>query len=343
MRSPPQFLSNRPIIRINSSAVSCHNRSVDTPWNSTDRLGRVLHRLRMRGTFYCRADLGEPWALDMPVVPDSVSFHVLTSGTCWLQTPNAEPVELRTGDLALVPHGAGHQLLSTPGTGPAMRVDLLPQEYLSPHYSTLDHGGPGRRSRLICGIVAFDEPAARQLLRQLPPVVLVGGSAIPASTSVHDTLRLMSTELEHLRPGGEAVATRLADILVVQAIRAWLEQDADDRTGWLRAVQDPRIGTALDAIHSEPGDDWNLERLAQRAAMSRSAFAARFHELVGEPPMGYVTRWRMHLAHSRLLDGNVTVATLANELGYRSEASFHRAFTRTIGHTPGEVRSGRTA
>ncbi|MFD0556955.1 AraC-like DNA-binding protein [Stackebrandtia endophytica] len=316
---------------------------MDTLRNPTDRLGRVLHRLRMRGTFYSRADLGEPWALDMPVIPDSVSFHVLTSGTCWLTVPNIEPVELRTGDLALVPHGAGHQLSSHPDAGPAARVDLLPQEYLNPHYSTLQYGGTGRRSRLICGIVAFDEPAARQLLRQLPAVVLVGGPAIPASTAIRDTLRLMSTELEYLRPGGEAVATRLADILIVQAIRAWLEQDSAAQTGWLRAIQDPRIGGALDAIHSEPGGDWNLERLAQRASMSRSTFAARFHELVGEPPMSYVTRWRMNLAHSRLLDSDVTVAKLAGELGYRSEASFHRAFSRTIGQTPGDVRSGRSA
>lgn len=307
------------------------------PWTPSDPLGEALHQLRMRGTFYCRTEVSEPWALEMPAIVDSVSFHVITEGACWLQVPDAEPIELRTGDLALVPHGRGHTLVSRPGAGPAGRVDQLPQRYLSEHYSVLTYGGGGRTSRLICGVVGFDEPAARALLRMLPATIHVGSTTGPGPTSIHDTLRLMSAELVDLRPGGETVTTRLADILVVQAIRAWLEFDPGARTGWVGALQDDRIGRALTAMHRDPGYAWSLARLAREATMSRSAFAVRFTELVGQPAMSYLTQWRMNLAYTRLGDGG-TVSRVAADLGYNSDAAFTRAFVRTIGTTPGAVR-----
>ena len=291
----------------------------------------------MRSTFYCQAELGEPWALEMPAIPDSISFHVLTTGTCWLRLPDVEPLELRAGDLALVPHGLGHDLASTVDAGPGPRVDLLPQQYLAEHYSILRHGGQGR-AQLICGVVSFDDPAARELMRALPGILITGGDTLSVASSIRDTLRLMAGELARPQPGGEAVATRLADILVIQAIRAWLTTDLNTATGWLRALQDDRIGRALEAVHTEPGREWTLDRLAQVATMSRSSFGTRFTELVGEAPIAYLTRWRMNLAYARLRDENVTAARLTTELGYQSEAAFNRAFTRIIGHTPGSVR-----
>lgn len=311
------------------------------PAEATDRLARVLHTLRMRSTFYCHAELGEPWALEMPAIPDSISFHVLTAGTCWLRLPDTDPLELRTGDLALVPHGLGHDLASTKISAAGPRVDLLPQQYLTEHYSVLRHGGSGRSAQLICGVVSFDDPAARELMRALPPVLFAGGDTLSAASSIRDTLRLMAEELSHPQPGGEAVATRLADILVVQAIRVWLATDTATGAGWLRALQDERIGHALAAIHSEPGRGWTLERLAQLAGMSRSSFSTRFTELVGEAPIAYLTRWRMNIAHARLRHENTTAARLSTELGYQSEAAFNRAFTRIIGQTPGTVRRQR--
>ncbi|GIG37526.1 AraC family transcriptional regulator [Cellulomonas pakistanensis] len=333
------------------------------PWDARDRLGETLHRLRMRGTFYCHATLADPWALEMPAVPDSVSFHVLVAGSCRVEVAGPDATTssaLGPGDLALVPHGRGHVLRGGPGDGPAPRVDLLPQRYVSPHFSVLRHGGGGAAGGgtagggpsgdgpagdgrtgttiLLCGVVAFDEPAARELLALLPPVVHVS-AADPGPTPVADTVRLMAAELAEVRPGGEAIATRLADVLVVQAVRAWLDRDPAARTGWLGALADPQVGRALAAVHAEPGRGWTLDGLAREAAMSRTTFAARFTDLVGEPPMRYVTRWRMALAHDRLRTGDATVAALADALGYRSEAAFSRAFTRTVGRTPGSVRA----
>ena len=148
----------------------------------------------------------------------------------------------------------------------------------------------------------------------------------------------MAAEARALRPGGEAVITRLGDILVIQAIRSWIETDPAARTGWLGALQDPQIGRAIAIIHRDPARPWTLASLADEVAMSRSAFAARFTELVGEPAMSYVARWRMHVALDALKEQGSTVAELASRLGYRSEAAFARAFKRVIGIPPGAVK-----
>ncbi len=190
---------------------------------------------------------------------------------------------------------------------------------------------------MVCGAVRFDHPASRPLVALLPDVIHIGAS--PLTDRLQDTLRLIALEVEDLRPGGEAVITRLADVLVIQAIRTWLATDPTARTGWLGALADPQVGRALALVHADPARDWTVAALAGELALSRSTFAARFTELVGEPVMAYVTRWRMLVATDRLQSGDVTVARLAGELGYRSEAAFSRAFTRVVGTSPGRVRS----
>lgn len=307
------------------------------PWTPVDPVGEALHPLRMTGIFYCRTEVAAPWALRMPAFPDCLSFHVVTTGGCWLDVDGdgVEPRYLRAGDLALVPHGRGHLLFSQPGAGPAARVDQLPQQMVSEHYSILRYGGNGAPSTLLCGVVSFHDPAAQQLVTLLPPVIHVDGAGGPGDAWLSSILQLMAAELAQLRPGGEAVTTRLADILVIQAVRHWMEQDPAARTGWLGALRDPQIGRAIAAVHRRPGHPWTVTTLAREATMSRSAFAARFTELVGEPVMQYVTRWRMHVALARLKQGRTTVRELAAQFGYTSEAAFSRAFKRIIGVSPG--------
>lgn len=308
------------------------------PWQRREPLGEALHLLRMRGAFYSKTELRAPWGLEMPTFTDTIAFHLVTEGSCWLTGLDAEAIELRPGDLALVPHGRGHYLLSEPGRRSTERVDLLPQEYLGQAYTSLVHGGDGARTRLICGIVGFDEPVGSQVAQALPSTIVLPSSTDPRHEAVQATLRLLTAELGDVRPGGEAVTTRLADVLVVQAIRLWLEADPAARTGWLGALRDEQIGCALSAIHRFPGERWTLTRLAQEATMSRASFAARFTQVVGTPPMAYLTQWRMQVAHARLQEGGASVRHLAEELGYGSEAAFARAFARTTGQTPGVVR-----
>ena len=307
------------------------------PWAPADPLGEALHFLRMNGAFYCRSELSAPWGMTMMPMPGYVWFHVVTSGRVWLEAGDADSRLLGPGDLALVPHGEGHVLRSEPGA-PAPGILELDRELVSERYEILRHGGGGDPTTLICGAVRFDHPSAHNLVAILPQLIHVEHTGSAQSDWLQGTLRLMAAEARELRPGGEAVITRLGDILVIQAIRSWIETDPAARTGWLGALQDRQIGRAITLIHRDPARAWTLASLADEVAMSRSAFAARFTELVGEPPMGYVARWRMHLARDALTEQGSTVAELASRLGYRSEAAFARAFKRVIGTPPGAVR-----
>jgi AraC-like DNA-binding protein len=283
----------------------------------------------MNGAFYCRSELTAPWGLTMPDMPGYLWFHVVTWGGCTVEGRRLQP-----GELALVTTGEGHVLRSEPDA-PVPNVLDLERDLISDRYEILRHGGGGDPTLLICGAVRFDHPAARNLVDILPPTIHVEAAA--ASEWLQSTLRLIAVEARELRPGGEAVITRLGDILVIQAIRTWIESDPEARSGWLGALRDPQIGHAISLIHRDPARDWTVASLADELAMSRSAFAARFTALVGEPAMQYVTRWRMHVGLDALQEG-ATVGELAHRLGYRSEAAFARAFKRVTGVPPGSIR-----
>jgi len=307
---------------------------------SNDPLGETLHLLRLTGSLYCRAELTAPWGIDLPPMEGCMMFHAVTEGRCLLEVDGEEPRLLEKGSLALVPHGAGHSLRSD-ATTPSTPLFDIPVDRISERYEVMCHGGGGAATQTICVVVRFDHVAAEHLIALLPRVLQVDTWNDADDGWLQSTLRFISREARELRPGGETVITRLADILVIEMIRAWMEGDPDH--GWLAALRDEQIGRALDAIRRDPARDWTVATLAQEACMSRSAFAARFTELVGEPAMRYVTGWRMQLARTRLRETSVSVANLARELGYQSEASFCRAFKRLFGTSPGGVRRAATA
>ncbi|HUG25713.1 AraC family transcriptional regulator, partial [Piscinibacter sp.] len=299
-------------------------------------LGAALHGLLMSGTFYCRSELSAPWGTTLPVLPDCVMFHAVVAGQCWLAVDGAAPMLLQPGHFALVPHGQGHRLMSEPGVATPPLFDL-PCEMLSERYEVRRHDGGGAPTLLLCGAMHFDRPAARRMVSLLPSQIVVQTAEMGGAGRWQAVLQWMGEEARALHPGGEAVLTRLADVLVIQAIRHWMQRDPAARTGWLGALQDPRIGRALAAVHRDPARAWTLAALAGEAAMSRSAFASRFLRLLGVPPMHYLAQWRMELANARLHEGGVSIAALAAELGYQSEAAFNRAFKRHTGTTPGAV------
>jgi AraC-like DNA-binding protein len=303
-----------------------------------DPLGRALQLLRMDGAFYCASQLSAPWGMSLPAMPGYVWLHAAITGSFTLHPEDGPPVQVSAGELALVPHGTGHRLYSASGvaTPDILSID---RQIVSERYETLRYGGGGPQAFVICGAVRLEHPAAHHLVRSLPATIVVGTQGGDTEW-LHSTLRLLGSEARQARPGSEAVITRLADIIVIQTIRAWLDADPAARTGWLGALRDPSIGQAIGLVHADPGYPWTIASLAARLSMSRSAFAARFTELVGEPAMAYVTGWRMQVAFASLQGGAKTVAQLSDELGYRSEAAFARAFKRVMGIPPGAARRG---
>jgi AraC-like DNA-binding protein len=307
------------------------------PWKPIDPLGEALHFLRMSGVFYCRSEFTAPWALALPAFENCVMFHMVTAGECLLRVEGAETQTLRPGDLALVPHGEGH-LLASDSSAQAVKLFDLEREAVSDRYEVLRHGGGGAATTAICGVVRFDHPAAQQLIRLLPRQISVDAWSSSEMEWIQSTLRLMAAEAREPRAGGETVITRLADILVIQAIRAWLASDPASQTGWLGALRDRQIGRAIALIHRNPGADWTLASLASRVGMSRSAFADRFTHLVGESAMHYVLQWKMHTASMWIRENDMPLGDVAGRLGYESEAAFSRAFKRVVGISPGAVR-----
>jgi AraC-like DNA-binding protein len=299
-------------------------------------LGDVLSHVRMSGIFYCPSVLTEPWGLEIPPMEHCLWFHVVSSGVATLRVGDGPAITGVPGDLVLVPHGTGHL---AHGVEPATARPVLdlPHEEVNERYAVLHHGGGGALTEVVCGGVRFDHPAARHLVAALPPVIHLAGARLPRGDWLRATLDLLADEARSVRPGSEAVVSRLCDIVVIQAIRAWIETDPAARSGWLGALRDDPIGAAIARIHAEPSAPWTVEGLAAEVAMSRSAFSARFTELVGESVMKYVTRWRAYRALDLLEAGDTTVARVAAMVGYDSEASFSRAFKRVVGVSPGSV------
>lgn len=307
----------------------------------SDPLGETLHMLRLTGTLYCRGEFTAPFAIEIPEFEGVMTFLVVTSGRCWLQVENTEPRLLEQGSLALIPHGPRHTVSSDPNLPGAPLFDL-PVEKISERYEFMRHGGGGEMTRTMYGVVRFDDVAAQHLIRLLPDIIQIDVWDDDASGWLQSTLRFIASEAAELRPGGETVITRLADVVIIQAIRAWLDTSPDADQGWLAALRDTQIGHALALIHRAPDRDWSVEILSHEVGMSRSAFSARFTEMVGSSPMRYLTEWRMQVARTRLLESTDPLSKISIELGYQSEAAFCRAFKRVFSVSPGYMRKANS-
>jgi AraC-like DNA-binding protein len=321
------------------------NRGYPTPMSkpdpniplTSDPLAETLHMLRLTGTLYCRGELTAPWAIAIPRLEGVMIFIVVTSGACWLQLEGAEPRLLQQGSLALIPHSTPHVISSAPDMEGEPLFEL-PVEKVSERYEIMRHGGGGAMTRTMYGVVRFDDVAAEHLLGLLPQIINIDAWDDKTGGWLQSTLRFIASEAASLKPGGETVITRLSDVVVIQAIRSWLETAPTTETGWLAALRDPQIGKALALMHRRPGEDWSVDTLANEVGMSRSAFAARFANLVGQTPLRYLTEWRMRLARARLIDTGDGLAAISMDLGYQSEAAFCRAFKRVFGKPPGSIR-----
>lgn len=300
-----------------------------------DALRDLLESAHLSGGVYFRCELRAPWGMQVPRTR-TAEFHIVVRGQCWLRIPGrASPVALRAGDLAVCMHGDAHALLDRPN-GKALPAEVVLQGQNLERYGPVKFGGDGPAATVLCGYFRFDRDSRNPIIDALPRFLLVqgGGAGTAALQSVID---LMTEEARAARPGAEVVVNRLCDVLFVHILRAYLEQHPDSG-GLLAALADVHIGAALDLIHRHPEQRWSLGLLARQVGMSRSALAARFHALVGKPPMQYLTDWRMETARRLLAEGQLPQAAIAERVGYGSEAAFSKGFKRLLGVAPGAYR-----
>jgi AraC-like DNA-binding protein len=307
-----------------------------------DVLTDVLEAVHLKSLFYGRLELTAPWGLRMD--GERPGFYVVTRGTCWLEVDGtAEPVQLAGGDFLLLLRGQKHAIKNSRET-PALPVaDVLGECSDSgtgcQPGGVRHYGGGGALTTLVGGCFLFDDGGEKNpLLSSLPPVIHVKGDTGTTVQWLEANLQFVASEMASGQPGAQTVVSRLADILFVQAVRAHLAQSGQGVKGWLRALVDPQIGEALGLIHEKPQEPWTVESLALRVAMSRSAFAARFADLVEEPPLTYLTRWRMQKATRLLSTGQASIGEIAHRVGYDAEAAFSKAFKRSMGVAPGAYR-----
>jgi AraC-like DNA-binding protein len=303
-----------------------------------DVLSDILDGLRLRGTLYFTTEFRRPWGLRVPAYRRVARFHLVVRGSCWIRVADGEPVELETGDLILIPHGAEHVLADTPDT-PCRTVEEVVRSAGFTGRGALVIAGDdgGGAARLVCGHFEFDAGQEHPLVTQLPPALVVRWSESVRDSPLENAFRFIAREVQESRPGHGTVVRRLSEVLFVQAIRFWADRAQPER-GLLAALADPRLGAALTAIHAAPAEHWTLERLGREAALGRSAFAARFRAVVGEPPLQYLTRWRVQQASRLLAESRLPLERIAERVGYESAASLSRAFRKTTGSSPGAYR-----
>ncbi|SMF15622.1 transcriptional regulator, AraC family [Alteromonadaceae bacterium Bs31] len=307
---------------------------------SSDTLGETLYSLRLNGLIYAKSEFSAPWGVEMPAMEGKMMFHIVTQGGCWLRLKNQQDVFLRAGDLALLPRGEGHEIASEQLLHCQPFFDI-PVKTLSERFEFMRYGGGGEETLLTCGVLSFDHVAGEKLVKQLPEIIHMKSEGGQLPGQLQALIQLMSEEASTLRAGGETVVANLADIIVIQAIRYWIEHAPEANMGWLAALRDPKIGKALAVMHTHPEASWTVDRLAEKAGMSRSGFSARFTEVLGTSAKQYLTDWRMNLARMKIMQSPVPLVDLAEELGYTSEAAFSRAYKRVFGVPP--LRQSRSA
>lgn len=301
-----------------------------------DPLSSVLSLLRVDGTLSVQMEFGGDWAFDCEPV-QHIKFGLVVKGGFWIEVDDRR-VPLSAGDCYLL-SGTGRYRIGTDLDLPALDAH---RRFAADEagIAVARYGAPEGEAEtvVISSRFTFEPGSAGLLLEWLPPLIHL--KADPRAASALQMVQaLLAEEIMHRRVGSAMMADRLAQIVLIQVLRAYLDSNPERPTGWLGAMGEPGLGAALRLIHAEPSRPWTLVELAKAAGMSRSSFALRFKDRVGVAPMAYMARWRMHVA-ARALGGDRTVASVAHELGYASESAFSTAFKRIMGIRPSSYRVG---
>ena len=313
---------------------------------AADALSDVLRTVRLTGAAFFDVAGKAPFVIEaspreliladiLPGAGHLISYHVVTEGSCYAARIGEEPVLVEAGDVVVFCHGDPHTMSSGPGMRGVPRTSgALAHEVEQLPFHV--HRGEGEEvtARLVCGFLACDARPFNPLIDNLPPVITAGDRDGKGGGWLGQFIRFAMLESADKRAGGESVLAKLSELMFIEVVRRHLESLAPEQTGWLAGLRDPCIGKCLSLMHGAPASAWTIEELARQAGLSRSVLAERFSDLVGMPPMQYLARWRMQIASGLLSGGRANMATIADEIGYESEAAFSRAFKKIVGVPP---------
>jgi AraC-like DNA-binding protein len=314
-----------------------------------DVLSEVLKVVKLQGALFYNGEFSSPWsvhatpsrALARHFATGSehvIIYHLLTEGRASIRLQDGERMALKAGDIVMIPHGDAHTLENVPPTRTVDNSEQLAQ-VLAQGLKLWRLGGGGEISRFVCGFMACEPRLSQVFLSGLPPMFKVSIRDDPSGKWLENSIRFSVDEADASRAGGEAVLAKLSEVLFVETLRAYIAYLPPEQTGWLAGARDSEVGKTLALMHRNPAHPWTIASLAKEAGVSRSVLAERFRHYLNEPPMAYLTRWRLQLGAEMLGSTSYSVAQIAAEVGYESEAAFNRAFKREFAVPPARFRS----
>jgi AraC-like DNA-binding protein len=314
-----------------------------------DVLSEVLKVVKLQGALFYNGEFSSPWSFYSPpsrtvaayVAPDArhvIVYHLLTEGRASARLADGERIMLEAGDIVIFPHGDAHFVENGP---PAKSVDMGKElaRILSQGLKRSTLGGGGETTKFVCGFMACEPRLSQVFLSGLPPVFKVSIRNDASGRWLENSIRFSVNEADTSRAGGEAVLAKLSEVLFVETLRTYIAHLPAEQTGWLAGARDSEVGKTLALMHRNPAHPWTIASLAREAGVSRSVLAERFRHYLTEPPMAYLTRWRLQLGAQMLASTNYSVAQIASEVGYESEAAFNRAFKREFETPPARFRT----
>jgi AraC-like DNA-binding protein len=314
-----------------------------------DVLSEVLKVVKLQGAIFYNGEFSSPWSFCSPpshtvapyVAPGAghvIIYHLLTQGRASARLMDGERIALEAGDLVIFPHGDEHIIENG---SPTKSVDLVKElaQIVANGLKVSRFGGGGEVTRFICGFMACDPQLSQVFLSGLPAVFKVSIRDDASGRWLENSIRFSVNAADSSVAGGEAVLAKLSEVLFVETLRAYIAQLPAEQTGWLAGARDSEVGKTLALMHRNPAHPWTIASLAKEAAVSRSVLAERFRYYLNQSPMAYLTRWRLQLGAQMLASTSHSVARIAGEVGYESEAAFNRAFKRDFTVPPARFRS----
>jgi AraC-like DNA-binding protein len=319
-----------------------------------DALSDVLRVVRLTGGVFVHAQFTAPWcvldhmtpqktaALPMKTPEHVVLYHYIVEGSLSSRVEGGPEQHFGAGDALMLPRNDQHILGSDLNREALPSSDLVTSS-IGGGMVGIQHGGGGEACRLVCGYLATNSAQGNPLFAALPRLLPFYAKDTPGSDWIRSTFKFAADEIAAGRPGSDTLLAKVSELLFVEAIRRYVEMLPPEQTGWLAGLRDPVIARVLALMHERLGEDWTVDKLGREAGLSRSTLAERFTKLIGEPPMQYLTNWRLQVAGDYLRNSAHSTERIAELVGYESAAAFSKSFRRVYGQPPSEWRRKSTA